>query len=321
MATPHDALFKSFFATPEHAADVLRVALPEAVSRRIDWTSLEATDGTLIDETLRERRTDLLLHARTTSGETLYVHILFEHQSTEDPWMALRMLRYMLGLWERLVAKGARGLPAVIPVVLHHSDLGWRAPRRLRDHFALDDEFRLVLAPYLPDLEVVIEDLSHLSDDELISRAHRDSVALILRALRDARSAADIARWLLDSVALIRAVRAIDRGPQVLLQLIRYLYRVGHVDDPDAFLEAIRITMGDDMKENAMTMEQRALARGEERGLQQGLQKAVRRQAESRFGALDAAALDRIARASTAELERWLDRILSAASLEELMAD
>ena len=167
---------------------------------------------------------------------------------------------------------------------------------------------------------------------------------LILRALRDARSAADIARWLLDSVALIRAVRAIDRGPQVLLHLIRYLYRVGHIDDSSAFLEAIRITMGDDMKENAMTMEQHALARGEQQGLQKGLrqgleqglaqgleqgleqglrrglQRAVQRQAEARFGALDAASLDRITHASVADLERWLDRV-SASSIDELLAD
>jgi predicted transposase YdaD len=321
MATPHDALFKSFFATPEHAADVLYAALPEAVVRSIDWGSLRASDTTLIDDSFRESRTDLLLHARTTSGEPLYVHILFEHQSTEDAWMALRMLRYMVALWERLVADGARALPPVIPVVLHHSDHGWRVPRRLRDHMAVDPDLRSALAPYLPDLQVVVEDLSHLSDDELTSRAHRASVLLILRALRDARSTADLARWLIDSVGLIHAVLTADGGQRVLRMLIRYLYRVGHVDEPDAFLEAIRITMGDDMKESAMTMEQHALARGEERGVQQGLQKAVRRQAEARFGALDAATLERIAHASTADLERWLDRMLSAASLEELMAD
>jgi predicted transposase YdaD len=332
MATPHDALFKSFFATPEHAADVLRVALPEAVVRRIDWSSLEASEKPLIDDALRESRTDLLLHARTTSGDALYVHILFEHQSTEDPWMALRMLRYMVGLWERLVADGARTLPPVIPVVLHHSDRGWRVPRRLRDHLAIDDDLRDALARHLPDLEIVVDDLSHLSDEELSTRAHRASVLLILRALRDARSVVDVARWLLDSVALIRAAHAIDRGPQVLLHLIRYLYRVGHIDDPSAFHEAIRITMGDDMKENAMTMEQHALARGEQQGLQKGLRqgleqglelglrRAVQRQAEARFGPLDAASLDRIARASVADLERWLDRV-SASSLDELFAD
>ena len=158
MATPHDALFKSFFATPEHAADVLRVALPDAVVHRIDWSSLEASEKTLIDDTLRESRADLLLQARTISGDALYVHILFEHQSTEDPWMTLRMLRYMVGFWERLVADGARALPPVIPVVLHHSDRGWRVPCRLRDHLAIDDALRDVLAAYLPDLEIVVED-------------------------------------------------------------------------------------------------------------------------------------------------------------------
>lgn len=111
MATPHDALFKSFFSTPEHAADVLRSALPSAVARRIDWSTLRASDGTLIDDTLRESRSDLLLRVRTTSNGALFIHVIFEDQSTEDPWMALRMLRYMVGLWERLVASGARVLP------------------------------------------------------------------------------------------------------------------------------------------------------------------------------------------------------------------
>ncbi len=68
--------------------------------------------------------------------------------------------------------------------------------RRLRDHWAIDPDLRSALAPYLPDLEVVVEDLSHLSDDELTSRVHRASVLLILRALRDARSTADLERWL-----------------------------------------------------------------------------------------------------------------------------
>lgn len=321
MATPHDALFKSFFATPEHAADVLRSALPASLSECIDWSSLRTDDGTHVDTSLRESRSDLLLHARTTAKEPVYVHILFEHQSTEDPWMALRMLRYMVGLWEHLVASGARTLPPVIPVVLHHSERGWRAPTRLRDHVVVDDDLRAVLAPYVPDLEVVVEDVSHLSDDRLTDKAHQASVRLILRALRDARSTADLARWLLDSVGLIRAVLAADRGPRVLLLLIRYLSRVGNVDDPDAFLEAIRITMGDEMKENAITMEQHALARGREQGLEQGLRLAVIRLVQARFGPLQGPNVERIERASRAELERWADRIFAATSVEDLMAD
>ena len=321
MATPHDALFKVFFSTPEHAADVLRSALPAAVSEHIDWSSLRTDDGTRVDASLRESRSDLLLRARTTTNESVYVHVLFEHQSTEDPWMVLRMLRYMVGLWEHLVAKGARTLPPVIPVVLHHSERGWRVPRRLSDLLAADETLRSVIAPYVPQLEVVVDDVSHLSDDDLASRMARASVRLILRALRDARSSTDLARWLLDSVGLIHAVLAADGGKRVLMMLISYLYQVGDVDEPNAFLEAIRITMGDDMKDTAMTMEKRALARGKEQGLQQGLQQAVRRQMETRFGPLDPATIERIEHATTAELERWLDRILSAASVDELMAD
>ncbi|WCQ96715.1 hypothetical protein NQZ70_09502 [Sorangium sp. Soce836] len=38
--TPHDALFKSTFSQPEHAAGALREALSAALAARIDFGSL-----------------------------------------------------------------------------------------------------------------------------------------------------------------------------------------------------------------------------------------------------------------------------------------
>jgi hypothetical protein len=38
--TPHDALFKAVFSSPEHAEAELRAVLPPRLSRRIDWSTL-----------------------------------------------------------------------------------------------------------------------------------------------------------------------------------------------------------------------------------------------------------------------------------------
>ncbi|MEZ4468949.1 MAG: Rpn family recombination-promoting nuclease/putative transposase [bacterium] len=57
------------------------------------------------------------------------VYLLFEHQSTPEPLMPFRLLRYMLRIW------GAGTLPTptpigshLIPSVLYHGAEAWTAP-------------------------------------------------------------------------------------------------------------------------------------------------------------------------------------------------
>ena len=69
--------------------------------------------------------------------------------------------------------------------------------------------------------------------------------------------------------------------------------------------------------------EQRTLDRGIEqgvaRGIEQGVERALTRLLTARFGPLDAQTKARLANASEAELERWLDRVLTADSLTALL--
>lgn len=73
-------------------------------------------------------------------------------------------------------------------------------------------------------------------------------------------------------------------------------------------------------------LRERLLAEGEQRGVQQGLEKGratgertlLLRQLNRRFGPLDEATRKRLESASTEELERWADNVLEARSLEEV---
>ena len=85
--TPHDAPFKSVFQQPENAAAELQFVLPAEHVSAIDWSTLKL---------------DLLFSADARgSGERVLVYVLFEHQSTAEPKMALRLLSYMVRIWER----------------------------------------------------------------------------------------------------------------------------------------------------------------------------------------------------------------------------
>ena len=119
VSTPHDALFKFVFSQPEQAASELRAVLPHELSTRLDWASLSLAPASFVDERLAKRHADLLFSIRC-DGRDAFLYVLLEHQSTSDPFMAFRLLRYMVRIWDAFLRShpAAGKLPAVIPVVI-----------------------------------------------------------------------------------------------------------------------------------------------------------------------------------------------------------
>src|SRR5947209_13966646 len=102
--SPHDALFKATFSKLRHARALLRAALPQALAKAASWSTLRLIPGSFVNEALRARHTDLLFSVRMRR-RPVYLHLLFEHQSTAERWMLLRLLQYMLQIWlEHLAA-------------------------------------------------------------------------------------------------------------------------------------------------------------------------------------------------------------------------
>lgn len=135
---PHDALFKGVFEKPEHAAAELRHVLPRELASSIDWSSLALEPGSFVDEELANQHSDLLFSAAAqASGERVLVYLLFEHQSSNDPKMALRLLGYMVRIWSRFTrTHPTEPLPLIIPAVLAQVPGGWSAPTRFSELFA-----------------------------------------------------------------------------------------------------------------------------------------------------------------------------------------
>ena len=86
VATPHDALFKSVFGDPRHAAVHMERFLPTAVVERLDLEALTLRPGSFVDQELREHHADLLFEAPFQEGAGgAFLYLLFEHQSSSDP--------------------------------------------------------------------------------------------------------------------------------------------------------------------------------------------------------------------------------------------
>ena len=109
-----------------------------------------------------------------------------------------------------------RGGPVVIPVILHHGEAGWTVTQSFHELF---DEAVLQVPgvrEHVPSFQVVLDDISHATDEELRARAAgaaAEVVPLALWALRDARRGP---RLLVTLAAWVDAIAQIARSPSGL---------------------------------------------------------------------------------------------------------
>jgi hypothetical protein len=77
-----------------------------------------------------------------------------------------------------------------------------------------------------------------------------------------------------------------------------------------------------DAKETVMTAWDRLEERSEQRGIQKGERAVLLRLLRQRFGArVDADTERRLATASAKQIDTWIERVLSASTLAEILAD
>ena len=308
--TPHDALFKQIFSDPVEAAAELRHALPADVADDIAWDTLRLESGELTSLP-DDLRADLVFSA-TWRARTVLLHVLLEHKSYADDWVALQLLGYTVRLWEawKKQHRSRRRPPAVFSVVVYHGRRPWTGPRSMTELIDLDAAGRERARDHLPELRFALDDLS--ADPEIEKRAMSPGARLALFCLQRARQAADLLSELDGWSECLREVRT----PEHLVWLEWYIMTVcgeprERVDrffadkvapDMTKKLEPIRELIGEEYRER-------------------GRVEVLLRLLEQRFGTLPPEIVARMHSAPATEVDGWITRVLTATSLEDLLSD
>jgi predicted transposase YdaD len=320
-SSPHDAVVKRILADPRHARGELRHLLPPDFARRCNFRTLRLCPGSVVDEKLKSRHTDLLFTVRLQGNEVL-LYLLLEHQSRNDALMPFRMLVYMVRVWERYLHDHprARRLPALVPMVLHHSRKGWSSPTSFHDLFALDAEALSLVSAHLPSFRFLLDDISAEEDASLRARAMSALSRLMLFCLRHARDTEELLAHLAEWNDLFHEVRSAPGGMEALAPIWRYILVTGSASEPEDLVERLVLVVGNEAKEEIVTAGEMLEARGRKKGAEQQSRNILLRQLQSRFGAVPKAASARVQAATPDQLERWLDQVLTAATLSEALA-
>ncbi len=225
-------------------------------------------------------RTACSVRPFTIQQSEAFLYLLFEHQSSEDPRMALRLLSYILRIWERFAQNHAppAKLPAILPVVLAQGKRPWKTSTRLEGLIHLPPEVAHILRPWQPTLVYQLLELVRIPYEKILGTPEG---ILTLRALK-AEPMEELLGDALWDEALLFSIS--DSG---LERLLRYIFNAE--ENVTRLEERIKNIRAKPLQTKTMTLADQLRQEGKMEGKQEGQKHAFRtavlRALEVRHGA------------------------------------
>ena len=263
---PHDKFFKEAFGRLDLSRGFFRHYLPLPLVDAVDWTTLQLEPGSFVDERLAGSASDLLFSARVR-GAPVLLYFLFEHQSSRDPAMRFRLLGYMVRIWEawRKRAQPGRKPPCILPLVLHQGAGPWTVSTRFLDGLAVPEELRAEVAPYQPDFEHILVDLSRVPLDQMQGN-------LLLRltlALMKAVAQEELGTWLERYGPALGELLAQPDRAGLARVLLKYALSVD-AKEPSTVEEFVVKLKDQTVKSDVMSIAEQLMQRGRQEGERRG---------------------------------------------------
>ena len=218
-----------------------------------------------------------------------------------------------------------------MPAVVYHGESGWQQGVTLAELLDQDTPVSELLAPHTPNFEFCLDDISAAGAEELRARAMTSMAQLTLFCMARARKSGDLtaeleAGWRDRMIEVSEA----PNGVAAFGTVLRYIHEATEIP-PERVSRMVR-QLGPRAEEAFMTGAQilraegeakgraEGKAEGEAKGKAEGKAEVLLKLLELKFGSAPAATIERVRAAKIEELDRWVERIIAASSLDEVFA-
>lgn len=157
------------------AQEFLNHYLPAEFKKLVDLSKLKVEKESFVTNDLKHQLSDIVYSVPTLDGNTAFVYILCEHQSTVDQFITLRLWQYMLLLCERH-KRDKNKLPLIYPLVIYSGKDSYTAAKNLWQLFDNPIQAKKLL---IEDYQLV--DLQSMSDNEIIKQRHLGMMQYMLK--------------------------------------------------------------------------------------------------------------------------------------------
>ena len=166
MSHKHDNRYKKLFSNPTLVKQLLECFVNLPFVKELDYSTLKKSDKSFVTHAYKSMESDII-YTVNYKGKTAYIYLLIEFQSTIDHFMSLRMLRYILELYDEIIKTTTpkpKKLPAVFPIMLYNGNKRWDAPENISE--LIDDTG--INRYYIPSFKYYKIDEENFSKETLI---------------------------------------------------------------------------------------------------------------------------------------------------------
>lgn len=324
----HDRLIKHVYTRKGAFAVELRLLLPPQLLARLDWASLERRSTERTNEWLRGRISDLhfSIDYIDDEGQRWPLHFPLEHHSMFAGWFPVRVVACASEIWLEHLRDNPKAttFPVILPILIAQHPAR-NTPTRLSSILGCPPGLREIL-PSPIEAVAYVDDLSgSVLDDPHAEPAIIALVELARAFLRAYKNPESLTEARLMELAPLLDVLLSQDEPLAsgdVNALWTYVLHAFEAGSP--VREMIEKTIRGRPREMYTTIAESLIAEGRADGLAEGraagLAKAVLRALELRWASVPDAIRERVSSSRDEDqLQRWFDRVLTAASAEDAL--
>ena len=327
----HDTGYKELFSHPEFVQQLIEGFAPPEIAELMDFSTLQNHSGNYITPLFEEKFEDLVWSVEITSEgqkQQVYLYLLLEFQSSVDSSMPLRLMHYVACFYDQLLKTKAAnlqsGLPPVFPVVLYNGNKRWTAAQDIYE--LLRPEPPAFLRTYQPHLRYYLIDEGQYTEQDL---AKRNSPLSGIFDIENASTDYQNLQKAVDRIiAIIQTDPHKDRLDRIVTRwLKRHLQAAGtqiNLEHLDSILED-KDMLAENLQNWAQKERNEGRLEGRNEGRQEGRQEgqslALKKLIQLKFGDLPNWAEQKITRADSEQIDRWISKLLKANSLDHLLRE
>ncbi|MEQ1790244.1 MAG: Rpn family recombination-promoting nuclease/putative transposase [Rickettsiales bacterium] len=262
----HDAFVRTVMSDPRVARDFFLAHLPKDLCEVIDINHLVLQPRSYINDVRKESTVDML-YETIIAGQSAYLYLIVEHQSTPDVLMPFRMLKYVCNVMDHYVkVTQQKKLPLVYPMVIYHAERPYPYSTDIKDN--IDAPMELIDRYFLKPFQLI--DLGQIDDEELKQHAWAGVMEFILKHI----FARDVLPYLQDIAGFLKKITQ-SGGHDYVSIVLQYALERGELKDKRAFFDLINTKISSEVGEKIMTLAEQIKAEGIAEGIQKGIQKGI----------------------------------------------
>ena len=297
MSRHHDKWYTRLFSDPRIVEELLRSFVHEDFVNELDFSTIKKLNTKFIPVSEKSRHADVVFEIES-HGQSAYIYLFLEFQSTVDRFMALRMGRYLFEFYQEIQQlTKSDSLNPPFPILIYNGNEKWTAPEKFSELLYSS----AIPKEYVPEFRYFKIAINEIPKRELVKIRNAVSAVFYI----ENSSIADMTQNWKELVSLLKSVFEKD-GIEIIRSILDRIYQIHNLPVNSKTIQRIEdLTEVKSMLEtNTRNWEKMVFERGIEKGIEKTHIEIVEKMAENGMSNSDIRKITGLSLAKIAQIRK-----------------